>query len=355
MALKHYLMLRTDLRMAISIGLSAGLIIALGLPDAIYGPLAVSASLGGTVGNSWRLALQRIYGTLIGAAAVALCYHTLYQAVPIPVGVAITLGLMGLTCKYLGLQVGYRVGGLVVVMGYTAHAMEINLWIPMRIITTLIGLGVALFAINCFWPNRALAQHQIQSELMWAQLATAFRERAHLLSNNIELNAQERNTYRDLLLQKMITLQNLRPDAAAELGIDRVGRQRLQVWNLEDLVFSQFLSAYSTLMRLPMLPMQGAGLQRLLAAELAVLEALAQRCEIWRQQWPWGKGLGQTINGMLPLEAEKNELLAAEQGLFDDELAQHILVSPTGGRRASLCLQLISNAQQFEAAWAEIH
>ena len=74
MVLKRSLILRTDLRMAISIGLSAGLIITLGLPDSIYGPLAVSASLGGTVGNSWRLALQRIYGTLIGAGAVALCY-----------------------------------------------------------------------------------------------------------------------------------------------------------------------------------------------------------------------------------------------------------------------------------------
>jgi hypothetical protein len=41
-------MLLTDVRMAISIGLSAGLIITLGLPDSIYGPLGAEKM------NFWR-------------------------------------------------------------------------------------------------------------------------------------------------------------------------------------------------------------------------------------------------------------------------------------------------------------
>ncbi len=48
MVLQCSLMLLTDVRMAISIGLSAGLIITLGLPDSIYGPLGAEKM------NFWR-------------------------------------------------------------------------------------------------------------------------------------------------------------------------------------------------------------------------------------------------------------------------------------------------------------
>jgi hypothetical protein len=352
-SMKTESVLRKDLRMALSIGLSAGLIIVLGLPDAVYGPLAVSASLGATVGNSWRLALERILGTFLGAISVEITYHTLNNAVPTPVGVAIGLGLMGLICKHLGLQVGYRVGGIVVVMGYTAHAIDLNQWIPMRIITTLIGLSVALLAINLFWPSRALTQHQNQSKQVWIEFAKAFRERYYLLQNNIELNVSERRERRNFLLEKMIALENLRPDALTELGSDRVGMQRVKLWDLEDLAFSEFLNAYITLMRLPIIPMQGEYLEQLLFAELEVLEAVANRCELWSSVWPWPKKLAKETNGQPPLETEKIKLLSAEKHLFNDPFSQSILLTPTAGRRASLCLQLINTAQKFEAAWAE--
>jgi hypothetical protein len=46
------LITRAELRLALTAGLSAGLGITLGLPDPVYGPLAVASVLGGTVGAS---------------------------------------------------------------------------------------------------------------------------------------------------------------------------------------------------------------------------------------------------------------------------------------------------------------
>jgi uncharacterized membrane protein YccC len=60
------LITREDLRLALTAGLSAGLGITLGLPDPVYGPLAVAAVLGGTVGASRTLGIERMLGTLMG-------------------------------------------------------------------------------------------------------------------------------------------------------------------------------------------------------------------------------------------------------------------------------------------------
>ena len=64
------LITRADLRMALTAGLSAGLLISLGLPDPIYGPMAVGSVLGGTLGASRTLGIQRMQGTVLGGLIV---------------------------------------------------------------------------------------------------------------------------------------------------------------------------------------------------------------------------------------------------------------------------------------------
>ena len=66
------LITRTDLRLALTAGLSAGFVIMLGLPDPFYAPLAVGAALGGTVGATRLLGTQRVLGTLLGGVIVAI-------------------------------------------------------------------------------------------------------------------------------------------------------------------------------------------------------------------------------------------------------------------------------------------
>ncbi|MFS6818936.1 FUSC family protein [Synechococcus lacustris Tous-12m] len=57
---------QSEVRLALTAGLSAGLTITLGLPDPMYAPMAVAAVLSGTLGNSWTLGVQRIQGTILG-------------------------------------------------------------------------------------------------------------------------------------------------------------------------------------------------------------------------------------------------------------------------------------------------
>ena len=79
------LITRADLRMALTAGLSAGLLISLGLPDPIYGPMAVGSVLGGTLGASRTLGIQRMQGTVLGGLIVMVGIPTMGSIVPLPI------------------------------------------------------------------------------------------------------------------------------------------------------------------------------------------------------------------------------------------------------------------------------
>ena len=89
------LITRTDLRLALTAGLSAGFVIVLGLPDAFYAPLAVGAALGGTVGATRLLGTQRVLGTLLGGVIVAIGFNTMGQALPL-IRLALRAGIAGI-------------------------------------------------------------------------------------------------------------------------------------------------------------------------------------------------------------------------------------------------------------------
>lgn len=157
------LITRTDLRLALTAGLSAGFVIVLGLPDPFYAPLAVGAAMGGTVGATRLLGTQRVLGTLLGGVIVAIGFNTMGQALPLPLGVAVALALTRIFGGSLGLRSGYKVAGLVVAMGWTVHHTNLASWIPTRLVVTLIGVLAAWLAVSQIWPSRALEQHQEHS------------------------------------------------------------------------------------------------------------------------------------------------------------------------------------------------
>ena len=134
------LITRADLRMALTAGLSAGLLISLGLPDPIYGPMAVGSVLGGTLGASRTLGIQRMQGTVLGGLIVLVGIPTMGSIVPLPIAIAVSLACTRLFGGALGLRSGYKVAGLVVTVGWTIHQAEIFTWLPARLIDTLIGV-----------------------------------------------------------------------------------------------------------------------------------------------------------------------------------------------------------------------
>ena len=343
------LLTRPDLRMALTAGLSAGLVISLGLPDPFYGPMAVGAALGGTLGASRTLGIQRMLGTVLGGVIVGVGYPTMGAILPLPVAVGVALAATRLFGGSLGLRSGYKVAGLVVAVGWTVHAKELFTWLPARLVVTLIGVLLAWLAVGLFWPSRALEQHQRLSRELFADFAAAFRDRARRLHLADEARAVNRLDQRDQLLAKILALQNNRADARTELQSDLLGDRLARLWDWQEQVHSELIAIYRTLLRLPMVPMQGASLQALLAAEVAALRAAADCLEVWAQRWPAPPA------GKAPLlAAEVRALEQAEQAVFGDPQANATLMAGSGGRRAVACHQLLLALQRFEQDWQAV-
>ena len=344
------LITRTDLRLALTAGLSAGLVIVLGLPDAFYAPLAVGAALGGTVGATRLLGTQRVLGTLLGGVIVAIGFNTMGQALPLPLGVGVALALTRIFGGSLGLRSGYKVAGLVVSMGWTLHHTNLASWIPTRLVVTLIGVLAAWLAVSQIWPSRALEQHQEHSQRLFSEIATLLRERARLLLEERELAASARLQRRNQLVNATIQLQNQRQEASQELGPDRMGERMQRLWDLQEKWLSAVISHYRTMLRLPVVPLSSPGLKALMEAEHSLLQDLADQLDGWAQVWPSAPPLGANAAAGPDLE----RLEQAETSAFQDPLATAVLLGSSGGRRAITCHQLVEATRGFEAAWAAV-
>ena len=344
------LITRAELRMALTAGLSAGLVIMLGLPDAFYAPMAVGAALGGTVGATRLLGTQRVLGTILGGVIVAIGFNTMGQALPLPLGVAVALALTRIFGGSLGLRSGYKVAGLVVSMGWTIHHTNLASWIPTRLVVTLIGVLAAWLAVSQIWPSRALEQHQEHSQRLFGEIATLLRERARLLLEERELEASARLQRRNQLVNSTIQLQNQRQEASQELGPDRMGERMQRLWDLQEQWLSAVISHYRTMLRLPVVPLTSPGLKALMEAEHSLLQDLADQLDGWAQHWPNAPPLGANAAAGPDLE----RLEQAETSAFQDPLATAVLLGSSGGRRAITCHQLVEASRGFEAAWAAV-
>jgi len=344
------LLTRADLRLALTAGLSAGLVITLGLPDPVYAPLAVAAVLGGTVGASRTMGIQRMQGTLLGGVILVILHPTLSPILPMPIGVALALACTRLFGGSMGLHTGYKVAGLVVGIGWTAHASELGSWIPLRLLVTLIGVLLSWLAVAKFWPSRALDQRQQLWRRLHTGFAEALRERAQQLERGQEGEAGERVARRNALLAMLLQLQSQRPEAEVELSSDRLGERMGRLWDLQEQLFSELIASYRTLLRLPMVAMAGPSLTHLLAAEVAGLRALANRLDLWSLQGQESWSPRQQRDQRDNLAEALADLEAAEATVFADAEANALLMARSGGRRAVACQQLLDTALRFEAA-----
>lgn len=347
------LITRDELRLALTTGLTAGLGITLGLPDPIYGPLAVAAVLGGTVGASRTLGLQRMLGTLMGGVILLVLHPTLSPILPMPIGVAIALASTRLFCGWLGLHSGYKVAGIVVAVGWLAHAASITTWVPIRLLLTLLGVLMSLAAISWFWPSRAMDRRQALSLRLFREFAMAYREQAALLRQGEGGRGARDLERRNQLVELILAQQSQRPEAVAELGNDQLAERLGRLWDRQEQLWSELIATYRTLLRLPPLPRCHGSLAPLIEAEAVLLEAAADRLERWAGCWPnppHRRGPAAEGDGDRLARAGR-DLEAAEIGLFDDANATAILLRASGGRRAVACSQVLLALQSFEAAW----
>ena len=158
---------RQELRLVLITGLSAGFGLLSSIPYGFYLPLTTAAVLSSTYGNSMKLGIQRLMGSLMGV--IILIIFTKCLDLPLPLGLGLALASTRLLGGILGLQVGYKVAGTIIVMGWLVHEQVETIWGPIRLFWTGLGIVISLLACQWIWPSQTIPQlHQ-----QWASLLDA--------------------------------------------------------------------------------------------------------------------------------------------------------------------------------------
>jgi hypothetical protein len=114
---------------------------------------------------------------VLGSLLLLIGYEGL-RGLPMPLAIAITLGVLRLLGSLLKLQVGYKVGGMIIVMGWLVHEGGLATWIPIRFFWTSFGVLIALLGLRLFWPARSLDGSLALLAQLLAELQRTLRDLA---------------------------------------------------------------------------------------------------------------------------------------------------------------------------------
>jgi hypothetical protein len=276
------LITRPELRLALTTGLMNGLASLSPIPFGYYAPMAVLATGSDTYGNTLEMGRQRILGSLLGMVVLTISKEGL-GGVPLPLALAVALAAMRWIGGVLGLRVGYKVGGMIVVMGWLAHGEQLDAWVPLRMVWTVVGIVGGLLSLSLFWPSRSRSRGL-------AILVEVFGG----LAEDLELEAKRTTTPRgpdqtptvsrtasagDARQAALQRLRGLLPAVAWELGERPQRHPAYRLLETLDDAASRLLGATRTLAALPV--SQDPELTPLQHGEAALLESLARRLRWW--------------------------------------------------------------------------
>lgn len=275
------LITRRDLRMAFTAGLGNGFSYLSGIPFGYYVPLAVFATAGGTYGASLELGRQRILGTILGGALLYVSFWGL-KDIPMALAIAITLGALRLLGGLLKLKVGYKVGGLIVVMGWLIHGGEIPFWISLRLFWTAFGVILTVLALQVFWPMRS----GVEVFKHYANLLVGIQAGLQQTVRQIEGGTLDRRSGQAIhqqLRNQLISLRNELPSVAQELGENPMRHPRYLL--IGDLITgsSRLIIAINGLLRYPSVRPDLESLRVIHQAESALLVAVSERLGLWQR------------------------------------------------------------------------
>ena len=267
--------------MAFTAGLGNGFSYLSGIPFGYYVPLAVFATAGGTYGASLELGRQRILGTIMGGVLLYISFWGL-KDIPLALAIAITLGVLRLLGGLLKLKVGYKVGGLIVVMGWLIHGGDIPVWISIRLFWTAFGVVLTVLALQVFWPMRS----GVEVFKHYANLLVGIQTSLQQTVRQIEGGAIDRSSNSAIhqqLRNQVISLRNELPSVAQELGENPMRNPRYLL--ICDLIngSSRLISAVSGLLRYPSVRPDLASLRFIHKAESALLVAVCERLALWQR------------------------------------------------------------------------
>lgn len=279
-------MIRADLRLALTAGLANAFAALSPLAFGIYMPLAVLAVCSGTFGGSMVLGQQRILGSLLGMALLILGLNGL-SGIPFPLAIALILGALRLLGGLLGLEVGYKVGGFIIVMGWLVHDQQLASWVPLRLFWTTAGILAGVLSMRLFWPARALPQAWRSLASMLEALAQALDRVAAQLEDpagSPALAAGDGTGVAPIqsLRQQLGTLRGGLKAVQSELGDP--GRTHPQTRLLVSFIdsCSTLMSVLEGLVQQAPVPGAQGPLVALQQGEADLVRAVADRLRLWR-------------------------------------------------------------------------
>ncbi len=344
---------RNGLRTAVTAGLGNAFASLSGVGDSQYVSLAVLAVSTGTYGGALALGSQRLLGTALGSVLLLIGYEGL-RGLPMPLALALTLGALRLLGGLLKLQVGYKVGGIVIVMGWLVHEGGLAAWIPLRFFWTCFGVLITLLALRLFWPARGLDSSLGQL----VQLQSCFRDLAARVdpagSGLVAGQAADPvgiGRYRALRNQ-LVAIRRQRPILLQELGTLPERHPATLLMDNFGATASRLITLVGGLVREPPSLQDPQLVVQLHRAEAELLQAMAGQLGQWERQINGRRGLPKPPDTRLQLPGSWQQL---GQELNDPTANSASLERLERiASRLMLCRQAEQAISTAEANWAAI-
>ncbi|MCP9834721.1 MULTISPECIES: FUSC family protein [unclassified Cyanobium] len=348
---------RSELRLALTAGLMNGFGALAPVAYGFYAPLAVLVVCTGTYGGSIGLGRQRLLGSVAGAVVLVVSFTGLSH-LPLPLGLSLALVAMRLLGAALGLEVGYKVGSNIIVMGWLVHDGELGIWVPVRLFWTVAGILVALVSLRLFWPDLAVETNRQRLRRFLADLGAALvgqADRIEAPAAPLPPGAMAADQRLELqmaqgLRRQLVGLREAMPAVADELGNNPTSHATFRLFQLLNGAGSQLVGVVDGLRLLEHTPSDRGPLEGVHGAQAELLRAVAARLEQWNHclEVPHRHRPAPPSTHLEPPPLWES----LERWLHDPELdGFDLILLQRNASRLMLCGQALHSIEQTEHSW----
>lgn len=348
---------RSELRLALTAGLMNGFGALAPVPFGFYAPMAVLAVCTGTYGGSIGLGRQRLLGSVVGAMVLLAAYAGLSH-LPLPLGLSLSLVGMRLLGSALGLEVGYKVGSNIIVMGWLVHDSDLEPWVPLRLFWTVAGILVALLSLRLFWPDLAVDGNRRRLRHLFTDLSASLLAQADHIeapaspypSGTQGMARPARGRTVQGLRRQLVSLREAMAEVADELGNNPSSHPTYRLFLLLNRTGSQLVGVVDGLQLLTHTRGDRGPLRDIHTAEAELLRAVAGRLVQWCQSLE-GSHRHRPSPPAAVLEVPAR-WQALERWLHDPDLDTIDLTHlQRNASRLVLCGQALRSIEQAEQRW----